>query len=113
MGHCIVRKSRGGRNKAADHISVVEIADKENLAAVRTRLDDVAAWLKWHGKTADTLAAPAGDDGATQLYSLAREQGVDLIVAGAYGHSDLREWALGGVTQDLLRRADCCSLVSH
>jgi nucleotide-binding universal stress UspA family protein len=29
------------------------------------------------------------------------------------GHSRLREWVLGGVTRDLLLRADRCSLVSH
>jgi nucleotide-binding universal stress UspA family protein len=35
------------------------------------------------------------------------------MVAGAYGHSRLREWVLGGVTHDLLMSAACCSLVSH
>lgn len=99
--------------KNAAHVSLVEIADTENLVAARTRLDDVAAWLKPHGVMAETLALPAGDDDTGQLYTMAREQGADLIVAGAYGHSRLREWALGGVTQDLLRRANCCSLVSH
>jgi nucleotide-binding universal stress UspA family protein len=42
-----------------------------------------------------------------------REQGADLLVAGAYGHSRVREWALGGVTRDLLLRAERCALVSH
>ena len=42
-----------------------------------------------------------------------RNEGADVIVAGAYGHSRLREWVLGGVTRDLLLRADMCALVSH
>jgi nucleotide-binding universal stress UspA family protein len=28
--------------------------------------------------------------------------GADLVVSGAYGHSRIREWALGGVTRSLL-----------
>ena len=35
------------------------------------------------------------------------------IVAGAYGQSKFREWALGSATRDFLLRADCCSLLSH
>ena len=37
----------------------------------------------------------------------------DLVVAGAYGHSRLREWVLGGVTKNLLLSEDRYSLVSH
>jgi nucleotide-binding universal stress UspA family protein len=37
----------------------------------------------------------------------------DLIVAGAFGHSRLLEWAFGGVTRDLLLRSDRCVLSSH
>ncbi|RZM09135.1 MAG: universal stress protein, partial [Sphingomonas sp.] len=37
----------------------------------------------------------------------------DLVVAGAYGHSRIREWAFGGVTRDLLLRDRRCTLLSH
>jgi nucleotide-binding universal stress UspA family protein len=37
----------------------------------------------------------------------------DLIVCGAYGHSRMREWALGGVTQGLLDRSPLPVLFSH
>ena len=33
--------------------------------------------------------------------------------ARSFGHSRLREWALGGVTRDLLLQVDRCALVSH
>jgi nucleotide-binding universal stress UspA family protein len=36
-----------------------------------------------------------------------------MVVAGAYGHSRLREWVLGGVTRDLLLRGEKFSLLSH
>ena len=48
-----------------------------------------------------------------QLDAVAKTEGIDLIVAGAYGHSRFREWALGGVTRNLLLYGDLCALVSH
>lgn len=53
-----------------------------------------------------------GDD-AEQLRFVAEERNADVIVAGAYGHGRLREWILGGVTKNLLLRAERCSLMSH
>jgi nucleotide-binding universal stress UspA family protein len=47
------------------------------------------------------------------LNAIAREQGAGVIVAGAYGHSRMREWVLGGVTRDLLLRAEHFALLSH
>jgi len=42
-----------------------------------------------------------------------RNENIDLIVAGAYGHSRFGEWAFGGVTRDLLRTCPVCCLLSH
>lgn len=97
----------------ADHVSIVEIAPKAELTEVRERLDDVVAWFRRHGVGAEASVVPAAGDDAAQLQAVAQEQAADLIVAGAYGHSRLRERVVGGVTQDLLLRADRCALVSH
>ena len=99
--------------KGASHVAVVEIAVEEELAAARTQIEDVAGWLNRHGIKAECLTSPSTGDDATALYAVAQDQGADVIVAGAYGHSRLREWALGGVTRDLLLRANWCSLLSH
>ena len=99
--------------KGASHVAVVEIAVEEELAAARTQIEDVAGWLHRHGIKAECLTSPSTGDDATALYAMAQDQRADLIVAGAYGHSRLREWALGGVTRDLLLRANWCSLLSH
>ena len=99
--------------KKAAHVIVVEIAAEEELAAARTRLKDVVGWLKRHGVVAEFLALPSTGDDATRLNGIAQEQDADVVVAGAYGHNRLREWALGGVTRDFLLRADRCSLLSH
>ncbi len=37
----------------------------------------------------------------------------NLIVAGAYGHSRLREWTFGGVTSALRRQSAFPVLFSH
>jgi nucleotide-binding universal stress UspA family protein len=37
----------------------------------------------------------------------------DLLVVGAYGHSRLREFVLGGVTRRLLREMTLPVLMSH
>lgn len=50
---------------------------------------------------------------APQLEAVAATEGLDLIVAGAYGHTRFREWALGGVTRNLLLYGELCALVSH
>jgi len=99
--------------KLAAHVTVVEIETEENQAEAHTRLADVAAWLKRHGVVAQSLVAASAGDDATRLGMIAREQDADVIIAGAYGHSRLREWVLGGVTCDLLFRANCCTLLSH
>lgn len=99
--------------KTAAHVAVVEIAPKDEMAGARTHLDDVVGWLKRRGVVAESLASLSTGDDATRLNAIAQEQGADVIVAGAYGHSRMREWALGGVTRDLLLRADRCCLVSH
>jgi nucleotide-binding universal stress UspA family protein len=36
-----------------------------------------------------------------------------LIVAGGYGHARLREWALGGVTRDLIADSPLCLCLAH
>lgn len=50
---------------------------------------------------------------AEDLLAAAEAMGAGLIVAGAYGHSRLREWALGGVTQGLLTGSRTPVLFSH
>lgn len=99
--------------KRALRVTLVEIATADDQADATARLQDVASWLRRHGVTAQTLVAASNGNDAAQLGSIAIEHGTDLVVAGAYGHSRLREWALGGVTRELLVRADRCALVSH
>ena len=77
-------------------------------------LADVVANLKRHGVDARAQVTTIPPEGVTsEIEKVARLSGADLIVCGAYGHSRLREWVLGGVTDDLIHRPDCFVLMSH
>jgi nucleotide-binding universal stress UspA family protein len=54
-----------------------------------------------------------GSTGADQIIGLALDEGADLLVTGAYGHSRLNEWVFGGMTRDLLTSSPICCLMSH
>jgi nucleotide-binding universal stress UspA family protein len=99
--------------RKALHVAVATIAAAEEIAAARCCVADVVGWLKHHDiKAVPVVARPAGDD-AAQLLGIARDHDAGVIVAGAHGHSRLREWALGGVTRHLLLHGHGCALLSH
>ena len=99
--------------KLAGRVTVIEIAPEAERVAARERLDDVAGWLERHGVTAQSFVTPSTGNDSQTLQGIASDEHSDLLVAGAYGHSRLREWMLGGVTRDLLLRSPHCTLVSH
>jgi nucleotide-binding universal stress UspA family protein len=99
--------------KATD-VTVVEIVEEQaNRPAALSRVKDVAAWLSRHGVNAsEQVPEECGEAGAL-LERIASEVGAGVIVAGAYGHSRLREWILGGVTRRLVNPSNRCSLLSR
>jgi nucleotide-binding universal stress UspA family protein len=99
--------------KLATQVTVVEICDESEVKLAEQRLADVTAWLVRHSIAAKPEVSVSVDTDAAQLISIAKQHSADLVVAGAYGHSRLRQWVLGGVTNDLLQLADFCSLLSH
>lgn len=99
--------------KQAEQVSIVEIAAEEDLAEARRHVIDVVSWLQRHHVKAEGSALLSNGDDTNALYEIGQDKGADVVVAGAYGHSRLREWVLGGVTRDLLLSANRCSLVSH
>jgi nucleotide-binding universal stress UspA family protein len=94
-------------------VSVVEISGKDDLACARERTQDVARWLDRLGVSATAHAQAHTGSDSNSLTAFADARQADLIVAGAYGHSRLREWVLGGVTRDLLTCTKRCAIVSH
>ncbi len=99
--------------QTADRVLVIEVARKKDIEQAEKGVADVVRWLKRHQVPAEGRTVPEQGRNALQLEAVAGTEGIDLIVAGAYGHSRFREWALGGVTRNLLLYGDVCALVSH
>ena len=99
--------------KATD-VTVVEIVEEQaNRPAALSRVKDVAAWLSRHGVSASEQVPEEYGEAGALLERIASEVGAGVVVAGAYGHSRLREWILGGVTRRLVNPSNRCSLLSR
>jgi nucleotide-binding universal stress UspA family protein len=102
--------------RKAKDIVIAEIPEQaSDRPAAVSRVRDVIGWLSRHGVTATHLVPDVVEhrDVAAQLDGIAADVGAALIVAGAYGHSRLRELILGGVTQHLITQPIRCVLLSH
>ena len=98
----------------AKEVLLLGIGEDETEAPARKILADVTDYLVRHGVVvADAVWRRARGPVATELLHFARNEKVDLIVAGGYGHSRLGEWIFGGVTHDLLTASPVCCLLSH
>ncbi|MGH8502723.1 MAG: universal stress protein [Gammaproteobacteria bacterium] len=96
----------------AEHVIIMAVAapdgDNEFPCA------DIAAHLARHGVQAVAARDWASDNRVgDRLLEQAARQKADLIVAGAYGHSRLKEIVLGGVTRHMFRHAPMPVLMSH
>jgi len=75
---------------------------------------DIARHLTRHGAQVEVQRLSAGGKDVGQLLlSQAAAFGADLLVMGAYGHSQLREWMFGGVTRTVLYQAVLPVLLSR
>lgn len=75
---------------------------------------DIAAHLARHGLPVNLASRASG--GATVASVLLRhcaESGAELLVVGGYGHSRLKQWALGGTTRELFETLTVPVLFSH
>jgi nucleotide-binding universal stress UspA family protein len=100
-------------HKASD-ITIVEIVEEQaDRTAALSRVKDVAAWLSRHGVSASGQVPEECGEAGGLLERIASEVGAGVVVAGAYGHSRLREWILGGVTRRLVNPSNRCSLLSR
>ena len=62
--------------------------------------------------TVQRESAPDADVGGVIL-SRAADHDIDLIVMGVYGHSRVREWAMGGASRSMLGAMTVPVLMSH
>jgi nucleotide-binding universal stress UspA family protein len=94
---------------------VVVFAFERRYDAKTTDIDALVAHLADHGIKARVDAWPdTGDmDAVSALFASLDSEDIDLIVAGAYGHSRWLEGLFGGVSRDLMRQETMAVLMSH
>jgi nucleotide-binding universal stress UspA family protein len=98
----------------AKRVTIVEICDEDQMRAAHHRVDDVVRYLARHRIKAEArVELHLRGSGADQLIGFAEDEGSDLLVTGAYGHSRLNEWVFGGMTRELLTSSPICCLMSH
>jgi len=97
----------------ARRTTVLEVARKDEAESAAHRTADVAAWLGRHGIAAAPLVRTANGPDVDCLHRVLEEQKCDFLVAGAYSHSRIGEWAFGGVTTDLLLNPARVTMISH
>jgi nucleotide-binding universal stress UspA family protein len=75
---------------------------------------DIAQHLARHGVKVEVNRVVATEtDVANTILSHAADASIDLLVMGAYGHSRLREFILGGATRGILAAMTVPTLMSH
>ena len=89
--------------RIAERVHLVQVCENDAMAAAEVEAAGVAERLRRHGVQAEIHLAPqVCESAAEDLLAIAASRSADMLVLGAYGHSRLREWAFGGVTQDIM-----------
>jgi nucleotide-binding universal stress UspA family protein len=73
----------------------------------------IARHLERHGVNVQLRHLTGTGNAAEALMTEAGRAAAQLMVMGAYGHSRLREWLLGGVTRTVLERSEMPVLAAH
>lgn len=98
----------------AEDVIILGLGHAEAAEQLAVETDEVAAALIRRGVEARPMVAHETDAAvADRINAIADANGADLIVCGAFGHSRLREWAFGGVTDEFLHRPQAFVLMTH
>ena len=120
--HAIVAWSatREAARAAHDALPLLRSAQSTSVVGVdldgaqRASLERLTAHLARHGVKAQPRAASSGGLGVGDvLLNYVANEGADLLVMGAYGHSRVRELVLGGATRTVFRQMTAPVLFSH
>jgi nucleotide-binding universal stress UspA family protein len=97
-----------------DEAASVAVLSVEPGEATRASARSAAAHLRRHGIAAETREiARAGMEIGQVVLAQCEYLRADLVVAGAFGHSRLRESIVGGVSRTLLHQMMIPVLMSH
>ena len=127
LGQRVLVAWDGGREAARavnDALPILERAQSVSVLCVNPSMSsdsgrrdpgaDISLHLARHGVTVEASRTVSREVsvGDVLLGEIASNS-IDLLVMGAYGHSRLREFILGGVTRELLQHMTAPLLMSH
>lgn len=98
--------------RAAEAVEIVSVVGEKDLSASVAGAE-FAPHLARHGVNVSVNDLPVVEDVAETLRTEADLFRADMLVMGAYRHSRLQEWFLGGVTQSLLARSSVPLFFAH
>jgi nucleotide-binding universal stress UspA family protein len=76
--------------------------------------EQLAAHLQMHGVKVEFDAIDAKDRDIGDLFAdYVRDRNIDLLVMGAFGHSRVRDFVLGGATKSMMRQPPLPLFLSH
>jgi len=119
LGRRVAIAWNGSREAARAASAALPFLGKAEQVVVLSLGDDAAPaalcdYLSIHGIAASSRVLEADrSDLGLRLLDAAQEARCDLLVMGAYGHSRLREFILGGVTDTILRSCELPVLMVH
>jgi nucleotide-binding universal stress UspA family protein len=73
----------------------------------------MALYLSRQGVSVDLMVRETTIEAGEALLSLCADEGADLLVMGAYGHTRFRELLLGGATRQILDSMTVPVLMAH
>jgi nucleotide-binding universal stress UspA family protein len=100
----------------ADEVTVLVVNPDEPSSGDHGEIPsaDITLHLARHGVKAEAKSIKSDQSKLGEIIlSRAFDAKVDLIVAGAYGRSEAREWLFGGVTYTLLHESTVPAFLSH
>lgn len=92
--------------QGADKVTVA-IVEEDGPSEQRGEVGgkDIGRYLSRHGVSAEIRLVDGWNNVSAAILNEVNRSAADLLVLGAYGHSRMREWALGGATRDILSQA--------
>ena len=99
--------------KSAKTVRIITATDKKTAAEAASG-QSLVKHLAAHGIKAVFETVPKGGASVGKVFeAYINEQAIDLLVMGAYRHSRLKEFFLGGATYTIIGHPPCWVLMSH
>jgi nucleotide-binding universal stress UspA family protein len=100
--------------KNAGTVQILEVKERADAESTLAPDTSIAASLARYGIKPTIRTTIAADIGVgDEILSRLADEGADLLVMGAYGHSRFREVLFGGVTRHIARHMTVPTLFSH